>query len=71
MPKSHTPKMNLIPLYKWEENHSWPNTKQLRYFMRKDECQFNAKCVKRVGSRILIDETAFFDWVEFVNRMNN
>ncbi len=54
----------LIPPSKWNEEHPWPPIGGLRYLI------FNAKSngfdavIRRVGRRVLIDESAFFAWIE-------
>lgn len=54
----------LIPVTKWNEHHQWPPIGGLRHLV------FNAKdngfdaCIRRVGSRVLIDEAQFFAWIE-------
>ncbi len=54
----------LIPASKWNDYHAWPPMGGLRHLI------FNAKqngfdrVVRRVGRRVLIDEGAFFEWVE-------
>lgn len=57
----------LIPLTEWPEHHEWPPMGGLRHLV------FHAKrngfntVIRRVGRRILIDEAAFFAWVEKQN----
>jgi hypothetical protein len=54
----------LIPVTKWGDHHDWPPQGGLRHLI------FNAKkngfdsVIKRCGRRVLIDETAFFEWVD-------
>jgi hypothetical protein len=55
----------LIPVTKWNQHHPWPTISGLRWLI------FNAdtgngfdKVVVRVNGRVLIDETAFFAWVQ-------
>lgn len=54
----------LIPATRWKEFHPWPPTGGLRHLI------FNARTngfdavVRRVGTRVLIDEAAFFAWVD-------
>ena len=54
----------LIPVLEWNSHHPWPPVGGLRHLI------FNAhengfdQVVRRVGRRVLIDETAFFAWVE-------
>ena len=58
------PKTRLIPVTRWGFYHDWPPIGGLRYLI------FNAKSngfdhvVRRCGRRVLIDEKAFFEWVE-------
>jgi len=48
----------------WQQHHSWPPKGGLRHLI------FNAKrngfnaVIRRAGRCILIDEGAFFDWVD-------
>ena len=57
----------LIPVPIWNDCHTWPKQGGLRHYI------FNAKIngfdavIKRVGRRVLIDEKAFFAWVEKQN----
>jgi len=61
--ESSTSTKRLIPVPKWNEYHPWPPTGGLRHLI------FNAKAngfdavVRRCGRRVLIDEAAFFDWI--------
>lgn len=58
----------LIPANDWNKYHIWPPEGGLRHLI------FNAakngfdKVIRRVGRRVLIDEAAFFAWVEEQNR---
>ena len=63
-----TPKSNLnkrlIPVTQWNEHHLWPPVGGLRYLIfNADKNGFDSVIV-RVNKRVLIDEKAFFDWVE-------
>jgi len=57
----------LIPITQWGQHHSYPPLGQLRALA------FNAKkngfdsCIRRIGRRVLIDEAAYFAWVESQN----
>jgi len=59
-----TIRTRLIPLTNWNEHHAWPPLGGLRHLV------FNAQrtgfdtVIRRVGRRVLIDERAFFAWVE-------
>ena len=58
----------LIPVTKWNDYHPHPPIGGLRHLI------FNAKengfeqCIRRIGRRILIDEAAFFEWVNSQNQ---
>lgn len=52
-----------IPVPKWNNYHPWPPPGGLRhliFYARKNG--FDA-CIVRVGRRLLINENAFFDWI--------
>jgi len=57
----------LIPVTKWNNHHEWPTEAGLRYYIFNAEFNGFNKVMKKVGRRILIDETKFFDWVEEKN----
>ena len=54
----------IIPVPDWNKHHDWPPVGGLRHLI------FNAKdngfdsVIRRVGRRVLLDETAFFEWVK-------
>ena len=58
----------LIPLTEWPKHHDWPPLGGLRHLVFHEHTNGFAKCVRRVGRRVLIDENAFFEWVEEQNR---
>lgn len=64
-------KTRLIPLTKWQEHHSYPPIGGLRHLVFHSKTNGFDKVIKRVGSRILIDENAFFQWVESQNEVNS
>jgi hypothetical protein len=54
----------LIPVNEWNQFHQWPPVGGLRHLIfNATRNGFNA-VVRRVGRRVLIDETAFFEWVK-------
>ena len=54
----------LIPANDWPQHHAWPPIGGLRHLIfYADSNGFNA-VIRRVGRRVLIDEHAFFAWVE-------
>lgn len=56
-----------IPVTEWTNHHPWPPIGGLRHLI------FNAKSngfdavIKRAGRRVLIDEQAFFSWLDKQN----
>lgn len=54
----------LIPVTKWSEYHAWPPVGGLRHLIFFEKTNGFHQCVRRVGRRVLIDEQAFFKWVE-------
>jgi hypothetical protein len=54
-----------IPVTKWNQFHPWPTIGGLRYLVfHADSGNGFDKVVKRVAGRILLDEQAFFTWVD-------
>ena len=58
---------HLIPLTKWPEHHSYPPLGQLRALVFNAHKNGFDHCVRRIGKRVLIDEAAYFAWVEAQN----
>ncbi|HRS96309.1 MAG TPA: hypothetical protein P5179_13655 [Candidatus Latescibacteria bacterium] len=58
----------LIPLTKWNEYHPWPPPGGLRWLVFHEKKNGFQAVIKRVGGRVLIDEQAFFDWVDEQNQ---
>jgi hypothetical protein len=54
----------LIPLLEWNNHHPWPPTGGLRHLVFNAKTNGFEKVVKRIGRRILIDEKAFFKWID-------
>lgn len=54
----------LIPVNRWEEFHLWPPLGGLRHLIFNAGSNGFDAVVRRVGRRVLIDEAAFFAWVE-------
>ena len=58
---------NLLTVRQWATEYKWPSEAALRnYVFHAKQNGFDA-VVRRVGRRVLIDETAFFAWVEAQN----
>lgn len=62
--KQSDSKTRYIPLADWNKHHDWPAIGGLRYYAF--NCHKNGfdKVIKKVGRRVLIDEDAFFIWLE-------
>lgn len=58
----------LIPLLDWPQFHTYPGISTLRWLVFHAESNGFNKVIRRIGRRILIDEAAFFEWVEEQNR---
>ncbi len=57
----------LIPVTVWNEYHAWPSIAGLRYLIFNEKANGFSNCLRRVGRRVLIDETSFFKWVNEQN----
>ncbi len=53
----------LIPASDWSKHHAWPPTGGLRHLIFFAKTNGFDQVIRRVGRRVLIDESAFFDWV--------
>lgn len=65
---SHGPSVagghRLIPPSLWGQYHPWPPIGGLRHLIFHAQTNGFDQVVRRVGRRVLIDEQAFFTWVE-------
>lgn len=57
-----------IEASKWNEHHAWPPIGGLRHLIFHAKTNGFHKVVKRVGRRVLIDEEAFFQYIEDQNK---
>jgi hypothetical protein len=53
-----------IPMQMWNQFHPWPSVAGLRALVAKRKKNGFNKVYVKVGKRIVIDEKAFFDWME-------
>jgi hypothetical protein len=53
-----------IPVTQWNHYHEWPSQSGLRYYIFHSASNNFNSVIKRIGRRILLDEKAFFIWVE-------
>lgn len=58
------PRTRLIPANEWNEHHVWPPPGGLRHLIFHAKRTGFDRCIKRVRRRVLIDEAAFFAWVD-------
>jgi hypothetical protein len=57
-------KSRLIPVTAWNDHHAWPPLGGLRHLIFNAHRNGFGAAIRRVGRRVLIDERAFFQWVE-------
>ena len=62
MQSTNTPR--LIPAAEWKKFHHWPPKGGLRHLIFFADTNGFNKVVRRVGKRVLIDEAAFFAWID-------
>lgn len=62
-----TQSTRLIPVPEWSSHHSWPPIGGLRHLIFNKETNGFKKAFKRVGRRILVDESAFFECIAAQN----
>lgn len=60
-------KTRLIPLTEWPKYHVYPPLGGLRHLVFHAKSNGFEVVIKRVGRRVLIDEAAFFNWVDSKN----
>lgn len=62
-PDPAKPQNRLIPVAQWNKHHDWPTVPGLRHPIFYEHQNGFHQCIRRAGRRILIDEKAFFDWL--------
>ena len=58
------PPTRFIPLTDWNQHHAWPPIGGLRHLVFFERTNGFDQVVRRVGRRVLLDEAAFFAWVD-------
>jgi len=53
-----------IPVANWSQFHSWPPLGGLRHLIFHEKENGFDECIVRAGRRVLINEQAFFSWLE-------
>lgn len=61
-------KTELIPLTKWNDYYDYPTVGTLRQLVFYEHSNGFSKVIRRIGCRIYIKVSAFFEWVEETNR---
>ena len=64
MNTSAQPTPRLIPVTDWNSYHPWPTVAGLRHLIFFGKSNGFDEVVRRIGRRVLIDEAAFFAWVD-------
>jgi hypothetical protein len=59
-----TTKRRLIPLTRWNDYHPYPSVSALRAMVFHATTNGFDKVIRRVGKRILLDEAAWFQFVD-------
>lgn len=54
----------LLTVTGWSKEHPWPPEGGLRHLIFYARTNGFDKVIRRIGRRVLIDEAAFFQWVE-------
>lgn len=54
----------LIPVTDWNVHHPWPPLGGLRHLIFFAKDNGFERVIRRVGRRVLIDENAFFEWID-------
>ena len=57
----------LVPIDTWEKLYPWPTAAALRTMINRRNQNGADAWIVRVGSRVLVDEAAFFAWAKSKN----
>ena len=57
----------IIPVPDWNKHHAWPPTGGVRHLIFHAKENGFDKVIRRAGRRVLIDEQAFFEWLDEQN----
>ena len=61
----------LIPVKDWNKFHMWPPIGGLRHLIFNEHTNGFNRVVRRCGRRVLIDEAAFFEWINNKGQQND
>lgn len=67
MPSPTHQSSRLIPVPQWNNYHTWPPIGGLRHLIFHEKTNGFKTAFVRVGRRVLVDESKFFDCVEKQN----
>lgn len=68
MENVQTAQTKLIPVTKWADYHLYPTIGALRALIFNAHKNGFNKVIRRIGGRVLLNEQAFFEWVEEQNK---
>ena len=60
----HTFTTRLLTVKQWTETHAWPPEGGVRHLIFYAKSNGFDAVIRRVGRRVLIDEAAFFAWID-------
>lgn len=66
-PDQTPPSTRYIPVPQWNQHHAWPPQGGLRHLIFHEKTNGFASAFKRVGRRVLIDESEFLACIERLN----
>lgn len=62
-------KTDLIPISKWNDFYEFPTIGALRQYRYYNINNFNNYVIRKIGKRLYIKVSAFFEWIEANNEM--
>ena len=63
-PEATTAAPVVLTVAQFAERHPWPTQRALRHLIFHADKNGFERCIRRVGSRVLINESDFFAWVD-------
>ena len=58
------PNTRILPVREFCNTHPWPTESAMRWLIFNADKNGFDQVIRRVGRRVLIDEHAFFEWIE-------
>lgn len=62
-------KIDLIPISKWNDFYQFPTIGAIRQYRFYNINNFNNYVIRKIGKRLYIKVSAFFEWIEANNEM--